>query len=126
MTEPFLLFRCGTPVVFSGFLMVFLTRTFPVIAVRYFQMKETRLDGVSCVKSFDSNRTENLMSHHVDCFLDYSESKLGIFLPFPSDFSDFCQVQTKTLWSEVVFLHSWTLCVMCLLILGHAMNLCTL
>lgn len=36
------------------------------------------------------------MSHHVDCFLDYSESKLGIFLPFPSDFSDFCQVQTKT------------------------------
>lgn len=88
--------------------MVFFTHTFPVIAVRYFQMKETRLDSDSCVKSFDSSRTENLMSHHVDCFLDYSESKLGIFLPFPSDFSDFCQVQTKTLWLEVVFLHGWT------------------
>lgn len=42
-------------------------------------MKETRLDGISCVKSFDSSRTKNLMSHYVDCFLDYSERKLGNF-----------------------------------------------
>lgn len=112
---------------FTGFIMVlFLTRTFPAIVFRYFQMKDARLDGVSCVESFDSSRTENLMSHHVDGFPDYSEGKLGIFLPFPSDFSEFCQVQTKTLWLEVVFLHGWTLCVMCLLRLGHAMNLCTL
>lgn len=77
---------------FIGFTMVlFLMRTFPVIAVHYFLMKDIRLDGVSCVMSFDSSRTENLMSHHVDWFPDYSEGKLGVFLLFHSDFfSDFC------------------------------------
>lgn len=88
---------------FTGFLMVlFLTHAFPVIAVQYFQMKDIRL-------SFDTSRTENPMSHQVDCFLVHSVGKLGVFLAFQLGFSDFCKVETKTLWLEVVFLHAWTL-----------------
>lgn len=89
-------------------MVLFSTCTFPLIAVQYFQVKDIRL-------SFDSSRTENLMSHLVDCFPDHSVGKLEIFLPFHSGFSDFCQVQTKTLWLKGGFSSMLGLCVMSLL-----------